>query len=420
MKKEKCALDPSSNEMPCCSMNDEGRVTCENRDSLFLGLKGRFVEFLIIALAIMVVIIPLATVGVMSFFDTDLNVEGENIYQYDGMMEYMYRNGTKGHEETLSLDINPDSDGDYSEVEVSLGGSTVSAYTCNQTTGFLKDTNRYTIFWILVPNYLQSILSGEVFTGGVLGSEFDLIDPVGLIGGGNDTYTLEIVDRGGFLIGDSDIGGGQGSFEFIIYDDHDVKVGEGVVDATTGVLMHFDGNVELILDDAGAFPISKNRNAMIWIAIGTAIITPILAFVVIVLSQFLGFKYPKEEAEDIAILIALGGLAILMDLFMNVWFSSLFGFEYTILTSILALAVFAVACVKMNINIKWCFPALSEIALLLLFKIFAGIAFFAYASIAIMGFITTFIMLVFRRGLIKNDGLSDDIRRFTKNMGVKI
>lgn len=418
MKKEKCTFNPSSNKMICCSADANGKITCDTRNSMFTGLRGRFTEVAVIVLALMVVIIPLAAVGVMSFFDTDLNVEGDNIYQYEGTMEYIYRNGTKGHEDMIALDITPYDDGTYSEVKVKLGGDTITTYTCNQTSGYLEGTNRYTIFWILVPNYLQSLLNGEVFTGGLIGSKFDLIDTVGLMGNGNDTYTLEITDRGGFLIGGSDIGGGQGSFEFVMYDDNDVKVGEGVVDATTGVLMHFDGSVELILDDAGKFPISKNRNTMIWIALGTAVITPILAFVVIMLSQFLGFKYPREEAEDVAILIALGGLAVLMDLFVNVWFSSFFGFEYTILTSILVLAVFMVACVKMKIGIKWCLPAVMEISLLLLFVLFAGITFFAYASIAIMGFILTFITLVFRRGLIKSDRISDDIEEFTKNMGV--
>lgn len=186
-------------------MDEKENRKCEIRESLLHGKNKTLVAGIIILLGVMVLILPYAFVEVMSV--TNLGGDKDvNLYQYDGTIKYEFNNGSLNHNDTLSLKIKSDDNNEFVNVEARIGSTVVASYLIEYGTGLVNGTDRYTLFWILLPNTFE-ILLGELQGESLVGEEFDIIDPIGLFGSVGEEYTMIMGPRDVFMSEDPDITG---------------------------------------------------------------------------------------------------------------------------------------------------------------------------------------------------------------------
>ena len=98
-----------------------------------------------------------------------VNPRDIKLFQTTTTISYEYENGIYGHSSSLTLDI------DATDLTTATVKSTLDGVERNwevdYDTGYYKDTNRYTIFWIYVTNPMLSngqLDTTKVYNNGVL------------------------------------------------------------------------------------------------------------------------------------------------------------------------------------------------------------------------------------------------------------
>lgn len=211
-------------------------------------------------------------------------------------------------------------------------------------------TDYYTLFWIFLENPMVSA------PGSNLGKKYSVVDPIGIISGENEVYTLVVENESMILW--SETLSSQASYKVSIYKDN-VKVASGIYDATCGLLFHLEThkNGFSSLDLTGtSFPISRNRNYNLAIAI--AVITGVL----IVVYVWARKSSMSEKKRNVLLnLLAIGFACALVDLYFDLWF-------FEAITRVGLIAVHLVLAIILYYLIgKWSIPAFFEIGFVLAF-----------------------------------------------------
>lgn len=158
----------------------------------------------------------------------------------------------------------------------------------------------------------------------------------------------------------------------------------------------------------------RHRQTAIWIAIGLAIAIPLIALATVLITRKWSNKSSKEEAFDIAILLALGGIGFIMDWFVDGWFYGLFLAEYVLLFHLFVLGVWMAGCVKMKVSLKWTSPIIFEMIMILVCGWLLGPSWFYIVAFIFEGFVIAFTMLVFRKIIhVKHSDL-EELDKFTE------
>jgi len=264
--------------------------------------------------------------------------------------------------------------------------------------GFYDTTNRYTLFWVHVPNPLTS---GTEF-GITVGTSFNMTDPIGLIGPAGSNYTGIVTDK--FVVWPTESGidglhGAQFSFQITFYNiSNNAVIAQGVYDSTCGMLFSLDGGspfiqVELVSTD---YPISRNR-MMSWPwALGLSAGITVLAF-------FFMKKKTELESEtikEITILMAAGVAAIMVDIYFDVWLYAMFGFMGSMLLHIGVAIGLAAICFYQKYKLKWIIPAILEVAFIIPMVFAMGDPYVPLMT-ASMGLVITWLIMVYMAGYPK-------------------
>lgn len=263
--------------------------------------------------------------------------------------------------------------------------------------GFYNTTNRYTIFWVHVPNPLTSASYGII-----VGTSFNMTDPIGLIGPTGANYTGVVTDK--FVVWPTESGidglhGAQYAFQITYYNiSNNAVIAQGVYDSTCGMLFSLDGGspfVQVALVST-SYPISRNR-MMSWPwALGlSAGITVIAYFFMKKKTELDG-----ETIKEITILMAAGVAAIMVDIYFDVWLYAIFGFMGSILLHLGVAIGLAAICFYQRYKIKWTIPAFLEIAFIIPMVFAMGDPYVPLMT-ASMGLVISWLIMVYMAGYPK-------------------
>ena len=330
--------------------------------------------------------------------DSALNPTDINLYQTSTKIVYTWENGTLGHSSSLTLDIYAGSSTNYTTVYATLGDTSIT-YQCDYDSGeFIANgekSGNYTIFWIPVGNPMLNAWDFKLF------ESTSVIDPVGIIGPVNASYTLVIGEEKVWWDTPPEMDGAQFSFVIDIYDENNVKVAQGLMDSTCGLLEILEGTNnpdQLSLLSPGEFFVSRNRwNMLIWV--------PLLSIISVVVS----FIYMKKKNVDKAVIeevMLLLGVAIsvnMVDIIIDVWFYARFGQEIMIWMHLGFFALFALISLRLYNEIKWALPAFLEVAFVFAMTRFVGDPYVPHMT-AFMGMYCAYLAMLFRSGYPKREG----------------
>ncbi|TFG05670.1 MAG: hypothetical protein EU536_01400 [Promethearchaeota archaeon] len=368
-------------------------------------LTGRQRIRVLILCMIFVFAVPALINQLAIVLNLDINPTDINLYQNANTVEYLYENGSLGHSSRLTLDINVPETKDITTVTATLDSVEIT-FQVNYTTGHWIDngvsTSNFTIFWILVQN---PMLHGWEFA---LFENTSIVDPVGLLGPVNATYTLIIGEKKVYWDVYPGMDGAQFSFVINIYDASNVKVGDGLMDSTCGFLEILQGgpnNARIEVISPGNFQVSRNRYMMLWWGLVFTIALPITCFL---LMRWRGSD--KEVAEEFALLLAVGTSATFIDITIDVWFYARLGYTGMIILHFAAVIGYALVCIRLKYGVKWVIPAFLEVAFIFSITQFVGDPYVPHIT-AFLGLIVTYLAMLFRSGIDKKkyDGKLDFI-----------
>lgn len=264
--------------------------------------------------------------------------------------------------------------------------------------GLYNTTNRFTLFWVHVPNPLTS----GVDFGTLIGTSFNITDPIGLIGSVGVNYTGVVTDKFVFWPTESGLDGLHGAqyaFEVTFYNiSNNAIIARGIYDQTVGMLFTLEGGspfvqVELI---ATNYPISRNRMISWPWALGLSAGITIIAYLFMKKKT----ELDTETINEITILMAAGVAAINVDIYVDVWLYAIFGFMGSILLHLgVAFGLMAI-CFYQGYKIKWTIPAFLEVAFILPMVLAMGDPYVPLMT-AFMGLVITWLMMLYIAGYPK-------------------
>jgi len=329
--------------------------------------------------------------------DSALNPLNINLYQTSTTISYSWENGTLGHNAALNLEITAGSSGQLTSVKATKGNN-VTNYQCDYDTGeFIMDgkkSGNYTIFWIPVNNPMLNAWTFQQF------ENTSVIDPVGILGAVNTSYTLVIGEKKVYWETPQAMDGAQFSFVVLFYDENNVKVAEGLMDSTCGFLETLEGGPDhatLTVSDTGLFLVSRNRyNILLW----TPIIAGIASVVLLVLMK--KREISKEIQEEVMLLLGIAISVDIVDIIIDVWFYSWLGMDGMLYLHLGLFAVYSLICLRLGYGIKWAYPAFLEVAFVFVMNRFVGDPYVPHIT-AFMGLFAAYLAILFRSGFPKRD-----------------
>ncbi len=323
----------------------------------------------------------------------NINPQDPLLFDKQQFASFSYNNGT--NDRMLNLTV--------AQVEttwsnVSIQVDLIQSWINVTHDGFYNSTDRYTIFWLHVPNPLTS----GIALGTIIGTEFNITDPIGLIGPAGTDYKGIVTDK--FVVWPTESGldglhGAQYAFQITFYNmSNNAVIAQGVYDQTVGMLFSLEGGspfiqVELVSTD---YPISRNR-MMSWPwALGLSAGITVLAFIYMKKKT----ELESETINEITLLMAAGVAAINVDIYVDVWLYAMFGFMGSILLHVGVTIGLAAVCFYQRYKLKWTIPALLEVAFILPMVYAMGDPYVPLLT-AFMGLVITWIAMLFIAGYPK-------------------
>ncbi|NVM30565.1 MAG: hypothetical protein HWN65_17120 [Candidatus Helarchaeota archaeon] len=318
--------------------------------------------------------------------ELDINPEDPLLFDTQNIAIYDYHNGTT--EKTITITV----------TEVNQGSNWANVSIVTDSTYWIQPTlnglikGRYTIFWLHVGNV---ITRGLIF-GAEPGMRFNVTDPIGLIGSAGTNYTAIIDRRIVYWSLDADLHGAQFSFQVTFYNEsNNVTMGRALYDSTCGLLFTLEGGspyTQVTLQET-TYAISRNRFTVIPWAIG--LFAGLVAVAYLFMKKRL--KLEAEKTREITFLLAAGGTAFLVDVFVDVWFYATLGLMGSVLLHMGAILGFLVICIYQKYGLKCVTPALLEVAFILSMVYFVGDDFVPHLTAA-WGLIASWFIMLYLAG----------------------
>ncbi|TXT60474.1 MAG: membrane protein of unknown function [Promethearchaeota archaeon] len=350
------------------------------------GWKTVLIIFLIVATSYL---IPIAIDYISTFIGTAYNPTNPNIYKYSNEIIYNYRNGTKGEYSTLKISSKPDQSKEYTSVIVELNDNLLITYECEYNSGYMKNTETYSIFWVFTLNNLLDPL-------GILleSDEIKVMDPVGILGKVNETYSMVFEEKTVIYDVAPMLFGAQYSFEVELFNSNDRKLGSAIIDSTSGILEIVDGTIDLELINPGIYPMSRHRLTIFGILLFTVVLFPV--------GVYLYYKYHKKfEKEDylaLTSLVAMGTSSVMIDFILDVWMYAFFGIIFMYSLHIIFAIVYALLSHQfLKVNPIWITPLLIEMIFPIALTLHAGVPFYPALLVGVGSF-SSFLFILFRVG----------------------
>ncbi|MFW9997961.1 MAG: hypothetical protein ACFFD4_38320, partial [Candidatus Odinarchaeota archaeon] len=264
----------------------------------------------------------------------------------------------------------------------------------------------YSFWWIHVPNVLMMF-------GVRGGEEYPVIDPTGFLGSINSSYNLIVTRKMTYWPTNTEqanLLGAQSSFEVNLYDKTtDRVVATATFDITCGIIEVWEGShagfnrLTLIKTD---FPMSRNRI----IALVTEIIYGIIlvAGITLLMSKkwdnesLARFTREPGERNEIALLVLAGVLAIIVDIFVDVWFYLPLGMWGNIILHAGYTIFLGLICwtQKYRGGYQWLAPSILEISFVLALNLVTGDPYVPPLT-AFMGSTISWVALIWASGIEK-------------------
>ncbi len=318
------------------------------------------------------------------------------LFQNTTTIVYEYDTGVYGDQDsTLTLVLDA-SDLITTKVTSTYGGD-VENWDIDYSTGKIKGTETYTMFWIPIKNPMLNLAQFAIAT------EFSVKDVIGILGTKGLDYTLRIGEKKVYWDVNPELAGAQFSFVIRLYKSDETLMAEGLMDSTAGFLETFLGgpdNNRLTILSPGNYQISRNRyNMFLWgIVFGIALPTGIFLYM-------RKKKYDEELTKEFTLVVLVGIIATLVDIDMDVWFYAWFGMAIMLYIHIACALVIGLICWRLGYGGKWAFPALIEVAFVWVMNRFVGDPYVPHLT-AFMGIFLAFFGILYRSGIEKRG--SDD------------
>lgn len=315
--------------------------------------------------------------------ELDINPQDPLLFETNHVARFYYNNGTTDLIMTLTV-LAVNHTFNWANVSVQLADSTI--WIQPTLDGFIQD--RYTIFWLHIGNVQ---LQGITF-GAEPGTVFNVTDPVGLIGPQNANYTAIVDRKTVYWALDAPLHGAQFSFIVKFYNPNNNEVaGVAMYDSTCGMLFTLNGGSPYsdvkLLDTS--YPISRNRLVVIPWAIGVFVGLTMVAYILMKKR----WKLETETITEVVLLLGAGGAAFTIDVYYDVWFYAILGFEGSLLLHLGATVGFGLICLYKKYNLKCITPAIFELVFVISMVVFVGDDFVPHLT-AFWGLIISwFIML---------------------------
>ncbi len=257
--------------------------------------------------------------------------------------------------------------------------------------GLVNGTDRYSLFWVHIPNPL---LSGPF--GITEGLTFNMTDPIGLIGAPGTNYTGIVTDKFVYWPFVPGVHGAQFAFTITFYNaTNNALIAEGAYDSTCGLLFELKGGspyVQIELLET-SYPISRNRMVFGPWALGLSAGITVFAYIFMKKKT----ELDPETIREITLLMVAGVAVLTLDITSDVWFYSLFGFMGNLLLHIgVALGLVAI-CFYQRYKIKCTIPAFLEIGFLIPMVFFMGDPYVPLMTSA-MGLVTSWLIMIYIAG----------------------
>lgn len=346
-----------------------------------LRTKYRFLIFLAVIVAFYVCLpIPFAPINRIAV-ELNINPKDPLLFETNHVAQFHYNNGTA--DLTMILTVT-EVESNWANVSIQMGDKTV--WIQPSLDGLLQ--GRYTIFWLHVINpQIQSIF------GEIPGTVFNVTDPVGLIGSQNANYTAIITRRTVYWAVDAPLHGAQFSFIVTFYSTTTNEVaGVAMYDSTCGLLFTLNGGspyVDVKLLET-SYPISRNRLTVIPWAIGVFVGLTIVAY--ILLKKH--WKLENDTINEVVLLLGAGGAAFCIDVYYDVWFYAILGFEGSLLLHLGATIGLGLLCLYKKYNLKCITPAILELAFVISMVVFVGDNFVPHLT-AFWGLIFSWLIMLY-------------------------
>lgn len=359
-----------------------------------LDAKKRLAVLLIGAIAL---IAPFLVNQILILVDSPLNRTNINLFQTSTQIVYTYESGKYGESDTLELTILADSSTGVTSVIAEFDGKQES-FNCDYETGKLivggAVSEYYTMFFIPVKNPMLTLGDFAEQT------EFDIMDPIGILGTKNQLYTLRIGEKKVYWDVNPEIAGAQFSFIIDFYDSGDYKIGDGLMDSTCGFLEILEGgssNIKLTILSPGNYEISRNRMNMLLWSFVIGIPLPFISYFILRKKDF-----DKDDAKEFTLLVAVAVSVVIIDIDIDVWFYAWLGQSGMIYLHLITAVVYALICLYLKYGIKWVFPAFLEVGFLFAMTTFVGDPYVPHLT-AFMGLYASYLAMLFRSGFDKKE-----------------
>mgnify|MGYP000421493217 CR=1 FL=1 len=315
--------------------------------------------------------------------ELNINPQDPLLFETQHTAIFQYNNGTM--EMTMTLSV----------TEVNQGANWANVSIVSDSTYWIQPSidglinNRYTIFWLHVPNVQ---LRGVSF-GIEQGTTFNVTDPIGLIGPPNANYTA-VVDRK--IVNwalEPGLHGAQFSFIVTFYNEsNNAVMGEALYDSTCGMLFSLEGGTPFIKIKLleTTYPISRNRMTVIPWAIG--VFTGLAVVAYILMKKY--WKLEPETIREVTLLLVAGGAAFTVDVYVDVWFYAMLGFAGSLLLHLGITLLLGAICLFQKYNLKCITPAIFELLFVTSMVIFVGDNFVPHLT-AFWGLITSWFIMVY-------------------------
>jgi len=302
--------------------------------------------------------IALGTIVLARVLNAESNTTDPLYFDSATSSSFRWDNGTTIH--TLDFISTPFND-THSFCNISLNGQPFSWFFVNMSGQYIdpitnQPTQNNTIFWV----HIIVAGSGGSETTEHVGKNFSIFDPIGILGTPNTEYILSITKKNVYWALEGPLHGAQFSLQFEVRDLSGVKVAEGEMDYTCGLLFILrlsNGNFQSFELIDTNYDISRNRLTGWPVAIGLAIGVPILSFI------FLHFrkKWPLKDNLTVTLLIALGEVTFIFDWFVDIWMYAPLGLGGNLIAHSLIIVGFTAYVIWKKLGFKWVIPALLEV-----------------------------------------------------------
>jgi hypothetical protein len=192
-----------------------------------------------------------------------------------------------------------------------------------------------------------------------------------LIGPQNANYTAIVDRKTVYWALDASLQGAQFSFIVTFYNTTTNEVaGVAMYDSTCGMLFTLNGGspyVDVKLLET-SYLISRNRFTVIPWAIGVFAALPIVAYILMKKR----WKLENETINEVVLLLGAGGAAFCIDVYYDVWFYAILGFEGSLLLHLGVTVGFGLLCLYKKYNLKCITPAILELAFVISMVVFVG------------------------------------------------